>query len=338
MENKYSEPLKVIEVRQKNAVFYLAKIKPSVLKLISNKSLSRYQNSNGIQREPNPEKIVDIKNYILGDPLATFPNTIIISLRDDLSAESPLYKFNEEGDLLLSLDPEVANVIDGQHRLAALKDSEDDFELPVSIFLDLSIGEQAKLFAIINSTQTKVPLDLVYEDFFQSAERSPEKISFYIVKNLNEDEKSPWFSKIKTLSERKGRNLAQGSMAKYIHKNLLNPGKPLSHMYTLEREKDIYEILKNYFTAIKDTFPEEWEDLSGKYILTKTTGFVGFMLFFGDILKNSKNEKLTKEFFAKKISLSKEKIGGLTSADYPSGAVGQGRIRNLLNESQTLNN
>lgn len=326
---KYTEPIKVIEVRQKNIVFYLAKMKPSILKLVANKSLSRYQNSEGLQRDPNPEKINDIKKYLLNDSNATFPNTIIISLRDDLDAEYPLYKFDDNGDLILSLNPEVANIIDGQHRLSAFND-QDDFELPVSVFLDLSLGEQAKIFATINSTQTKVSLDLVYEDFFQSSVRSMEKVSFYIVKNLNENPDSPWYNKIKTLSERKGRDLAQGSMAKFIHKNLLDSGKVFHKLFLEERDKDIYEIIKNYFLAIKNNFPQEWNNTGGQYILTRTTGFIAFMNFFIEILKISKNNELNIDFFVNKILSDKKVLGDLTSQNYASGVVGQAKLFKLL--------
>ena len=327
----YSNPIKVIEVKQKIGTFYLAKIKPSILKIIANKSLSRYKNSEGIQRDPNPEKIVEIKDYIRNDPLSTFPNTIIVSLRDDLDADNPSYKFDNNGDLLLLLDSGVANVIDGQHRLAAFDNEDEDFDLPVSIFLDLSIGEQAKIFAIINSTQTKVSLDLVYEDFFQSSSRSLEKVSFYIVKNLNEDVSSPWFGKIKTLSDRKDRDLAQGSMAKFIHKKLLSPNSVFSGLYNTERDKDMYVMLKNYFSAIKEIFPVEWKNDGNRYILTKTTGFVGFMMFFIDIISVSKKDELTSDFFKSKILPSKELLGNLTNDNYPSGAIGQRKLRNNLN-------
>ncbi|KKP88320.1 hypothetical protein A2456_03335 [Candidatus Nomurabacteria bacterium RIFOXYC2_FULL_36_19] len=330
---KYSEPIKVIEVRQKKVVFYLAKMKPSVLKLVANKSLSRYQNEDGLQREQNQEKIKDIEKYLSTDLMATFPNTIIVSLRDDLNTEKPLYKFDNNGDLLLSLDTEVANVIDGQHRLAAFNDKEDDFELPVSIFLDLSLGEQAKIFSIINSTQTKVSLDLVYENFFQSSIRSQEKVSFFIVKNLNDDTNSPWFKKIKTLSERKGRDMAQGSMAKFIHKNLLDEGKVFYNLYVSERDKDIYSIINNYFLAIKSIFPNEWKNENNDYILTKTTGFVGFMMFFIDILTTSGNQEFTQSFFESKILPAKIAIGKLDSKNYNSGAVGQGKLRRILKEN-----
>jgi len=323
---QYSTPLKVIEVQQKIGKFYLAKMKPSLLQLIANKSLSRYQNVKGIQRDPNPEKINDIQNYISTDPFAAFPNTIIISLRDDLDQENPLYKFDDNDDLLIALDPEVANIIDGQHRLAAFVGSDDSFELPVSIFLDLSLGEQAKLFAIINSTQTKVPLDLVYEDFFQSKIRTEEKASFYIVKKLNEDPDSAWYEKIKTLTERKGRDLAQGSMAKYIHKNLLSDGKILRPLYLAERDNDVYSILNNFFSAIKNTFPEEWENnIDRKSILKKTTGFNAFMKYFIWLLKNmdKKEDELTTEFFSNKLNKAKVNLKSLTNDEYASGAVGQ---------------
>lgn len=83
----------------------------------------------------------------------------------------------------------------------------------MSIFLDISLGEQAKIFAKINSTQKKVDLSLVYDLFGMTEDRNPEKVAYYIVQHLNTEENSSWKGKIKTLADKNG-DLAQGSYGK----------------------------------------------------------------------------------------------------------------------------
>ena len=70
----------------------------------------------------------------------------------------------------------AASIIDGQHRLAGFTDlNSRDFELIVSIFIDLPVEDQAMLFATINLKQTKVSPSLVYDLFEETKLRSPQK-------------------------------------------------------------------------------------------------------------------------------------------------------------------
>jgi len=330
----YSEKLKTIKIKQSIGVFYLTKMTPKLLNKIANENLSVYKDEiNGIQRERDKNKVTEIKRYLQEDDNASFPNTIIIAIRDDLNTEQPLFVIDENEYISLALLPDIANIIDGQHRLSGFNEDEEEFELPVAIFINLPLGEQAKLFAKINSTQTKVNLDIVYENFFKSNQRSREKTSFFIVKTLNEKVSSPWYRKIKTLSDRAG-DLAQGSMAKYIDKNLLSAKKPLEGLYNSEKDQEIFDLLFNYFSAIKDVFPDSWENENNEFILTKTTGFVGFMSCFVDILRSTSDYSiLTKEYFIQIIQPAKANFLDFTNVNYPSGAIGQNKIRDILRQS-----
>ncbi len=200
--------------------------------------------------------------------------------------------------------------------------------------LDISLGEQAKIFAKINSTQKKVELSLVYDLFGMTEGRMPEKVAFYVVKHLNTENTSAWKNKIKTLSDRSG-DLAQGSMAKFIHKELLEKDEVFKKLYKEERDTDIKNILLNYFNAISETFPEVWKNQEGKYILTKTTGFNGFMLFFVSLVRLANNKKtpLSIAYFKSYFDKVKDKFTDFTSQNYPSGAVGQNKIRDILRTS-----
>ncbi len=333
---QYSKKLKTIRINQKIGTFFLTKMTPFLLNKIANKNLSVYKDEvNGLQREKDKNKISEIKKYLKEDKYASFPNTIIIAIRDDLSVEEPLFIFDEDDNLSIAYEQDIANIIDGQHRLAGFDENDESFELPVTVFINLPLGEQAKLFAKINSTQTKVNLDIVYENFFKSNERSREKTSYFVVKTLNEKYSSPWFGRIKTLSDRSG-DLAQGSMAKFIDKRLLSDNGPLNDLYINERDQEIFNILFNYFSAVKETFPIAWENKSDNYILTKTTGFNGFMLYLIELLKREEKAygDMTISFFKSKFEAVKNEFKEFTNENYPSGAIGQRDIKTVLNKAK----
>ena len=328
----------VIRVQQKIGSFFLGKLTPKVLHVIANRNLARQKNAeSGIQRELQEQKLSEIRGYLKTKD-ATFPNSIIIAIQNNpLELERPYYIFDEERNTLKILySADVANVLDGQHRLNGFDQNDDTFELPVSIFLDISLGEQAKIFAKINSTQKKVDLSLVYELFGITEGRSYEKVAFFIVQHLNSDEGSAWKGKIKTLADKTG-DIAQGAMAKFYHKELFEKNTVFRKLYDEERDTDIKNILMNYFNAIAETFPEQWRNSERKYILTKTTGFNGFMLFLISIVRIASTQKnpLSKEYFMEYLHKVKKDFQEFTSENYPSGAIGQNKIRDILRKSLT---
>lgn len=333
MKNYFN--LDYIEISQNIGTFFLTKMTPFQLHQISNKNLSRYKDAEkGIQRDISIQKSKEIKKYIESHD-ATFPNTIIIGIQNNPELEKPFYFFEKNKIHILAEDC-VANILDGQHRLSGFEKDNNKFELPVSIFLDISLAEQSKIFAKINSTQSKVSLDLVYELFSLSETRNKEKTAFAIVNELNVDKDSPWFGKIKTLSDRTG-DMAQGSFAKYIHKELIDKGKILENLFNDNRDDDLKSLLMNFFIAIKNTFPEEWENKDNNFILTKTTGFIGSMSFFKDLIKVARNNKeaFSVDFCQNYLDRIKTMFGKLDSNSYESGVRGQAKIRDIFRSGLT---
>lgn len=327
----------VIKIQQSIGGFFLGKLTPDILHLISNKKLSRIQNPDmGIQRDLKNSKIKEIKEYLKTKD-STFPNTIIIAIQNDPMEMDPSYILEEEENIIqIKLQDGIANILDGQHRLNGFDSNEKTFEIPVAIFLDLSLGEQAKIFAKINSTQSKVDLSLVYDLFGITKERTPEKVAFHLVEHLNQDDSSAWKGKVKTLTDKRG-DLAQGSMAKLFHKELLEKNALFKKLYDEKRDTDIKNILVNYFNAIAKTFPDEWKNEKKEYILTKTTGFNGFVLFLLQLIKIANHSKipLSAEYFAGYMEKAKDDLLPFTSENYPSGATGQNKIKTILLKSVT---
>ncbi len=118
----------------------------------------------------------------------------------------------------------IGEIIDGQHRIEGIKKSSkiDDFELPITLMFNLTEEEKAYIFSIINSKQTKVPKSLIYDLFFLSEERSPQKTCHEIARLFNSDENSSFFKRLKMLGrkEHQEASLSQGSFIKYLLPNI----------------------------------------------------------------------------------------------------------------------
>lgn len=352
----------VIEVNQPIGTFFIGKMPASVMKKItkvSERKLNEHDMTvQGIQRKLRPDRQKEISDYIKS-PDATFPNAIILSFKAEVS-------YNQKTkELVIPVKGDIADIIDGQHRLSGFSESEEDFDLIFSGFIDLDIGNQAMLFATINGKQIRVNPSHVYDLYELNPNRSPIKTCHTIVKTFNETEGSPWFKKIKMLGGaiwEKERDLSQSAFVKallnYISKNpiqdetTLRNNKPLEkynekeelkyifrEYFIKDKDEVIYKILNNYFIALKERFENEWKNEKKQFILTKTTGFNGFMkllrvLYLDGVLKSD----LSKNYFDVMI----KPLEGieLISSNYQPGAEGEkqlykdslDKVRSLLHD------
>lgn len=188
-----------------------------------------------IQRKPNPSRVNSIKQYLLSDEEACFPNNTLISIPSILLFKEPelVLEKNELYELIidkskvdiLSLDkPLYLQIFDGQHRFRGLQvaieelrerdnDPEklkqlENFEFVVSFFIDAEIEFQAMLFSIINRTPVKVSQDLVYDLFGLTTKDSPQKTALAIVLQLNglkitdKGEVGPFYKRVRLLANK----------------------------------------------------------------------------------------------------------------------------------------
>ena len=270
----------------------------------------------GIQRRLDPKRVKDISEYVRTSD-ACFPTAVILAV----PAACASYDENS-GQLTLSNvpDPEeghetvlfkdIARVLDGQHRIEGLRGfSERPFEVNVCIFVELDIAEQAYIFATVNLAQTKVNKSLVYDLFDLAKLRSPQKICHNIAVALDGTDKSPLYQRIKRLGVategRYGETITQAnfveSLMKYMSKKPLldreickKGGKPpkigadeskiliFRNMMIEERDLEIADIVWNYFDAVRQRWPEYWNNLAEGQMLSKANGFRGLMKFLRD--------------------------------------------------------
>lgn len=219
-------PIVCQEVKQNSVDFFIGKVKASeLIKMVSVTSRAitsfseegkpMYNNNDYIQCEPNPTRVNNIKNYLLTDEDACFPNNILISIPSILLLEEPrISKVDFLGTDLFTLKidksqidlysketPLYLQIFDGQHRFRGIQvaieelrksngnpeklEQLENFEFTISFFIEAEIEFQAMLFSLINRTPVKVSQDLVYDLFGLTKLDSPQKTALAIVLQLN---------------------------------------------------------------------------------------------------------------------------------------------------------
>jgi len=372
----YIKDIPFIEVNQPIGKFYVASIKCRDLLEIARYDIRRIErdeandidNYFGIQRKPAPGRLKEISEYVRFID-ATFPNNIVIAVKsvENIDAEEPVRNIKvESGKISIRRAENIAQIIDGQHRLLGLQKAIDDdpffsqelkdnFELPVTIYVDMDIENQSMVFATINKAQTKVNKSLVFDLYDLANTRSPYRSAHNIVRVLNENSKSPLKNKVKMLGvadDTENETIAQAtlveSIVKYISKSPLKDRDDLKRglkislgndkklwfrkWFIEENDLSIARTLLNYFLSIKEKWPNAWDTNS---ILVKSTGMIALLNFFGDISKTKGfefHQEIEKYFFVgifDNVSINDDEFN---NENYPSGGIGQNKLRNRLNE------
>lgn len=342
-----------MEVNQPIGVFFLSVMPAKVILNVT--EIRRKKDGKGIQREASQKRIKEISQYC-SDVDATFPTPIIIAIDDipSISVNESTLEFNE--------NEIIGEVIDGQHRLLGIKRSAniEQFMLPVVLMFSLTEEEKAYIFSIINSTQTKVPMSLIYELFDVAEKRSPQKTCHEVARLLNSKENSPFYKRLKMLGKKEGdlSSLSQGSFVKYLmpliskkpdedarilkRGGTLQPDSkcPLRNYFINDEDEKIFIIMFNLFSAIKNVFPEEWED-HRRYILSKTTGYGAVMKSFPDLYEiGIRKRKLSIDFFIDCFTNFKDELYDmdyeLTSEYFASNEQEQRRLKEVIIQSQKI--
>ena len=319
----------VMRVNQPIGEFYVGKMSArdlvdiswfDVRRLVGKSDLDLYL---GIQRNVNPERVRDIAKYVgLSD--ATFPTAVIlavegrctelVSITEDKQSETFYHMKlrNRPGGLYdqdTVLFRGIARVLDGQHRIAGLKESGRDlsaFEVNVCILVDADIADQASIFATVNLAQTKVNRSLVYDLLSYSKTRSPERTCHTVTVTLDRADKSPFFGRIKRLGVstqgRFGEVLTQATVVRatlpYISNDVLKDrdiGRRIGRWqadenfdreklifrswFVEEQDEQIANQIMHYFEAVRRRWPGAWQSTDKGNMLPRTNGFRAFMSF-----------------------------------------------------------
>jgi len=358
--------IKCLEVKQPIGEFYIGVMKHEDLVKISYADIRRLEVGDekrevevysGIQRELSKNRVKELGKYVnLVD--ATFPSSVILHINEkDVEYDS------KTNTMYLPFRDNVAKVLDGQHRIAGLEDFEgkpDDFDVNVTIFIEMELEDQAIVFATINKTQTKVNKSLVADLFAFAKFRSPQKTCHNIVRALNQKEGSPFKDKIKilgTADDKEKETITQATFSEklidYLSKdpmddrNTYKKGKipdkfsgtelekrPLRNLFINERDADIAKIIWEFFDAVQERWPDAWWKVESEMILNKSTGFLALMRFFRDAYVSSDRigEIVEKTFYKTILAKSSLKDSDFNRDNFLPGSGGQSKLYNKLIE------
>ena len=300
-----------IQVTQPIGTFYVGAIEAGDLLGISFADVRRIEDQDidkylGIQRELSQPRIKELREYVRTID-ATFPTSIIIAI----SSENAVFD-QEKMIMQIKRNAGVARIIDGQHRIAGLGDYQRrNFQLNVTVFVDMDLEDQAMVFATINLKQTKVSKSLAYDLYEFTKSRSQQKTCHNVAKLLNKKEDSPFRNKIKILGVATNleETLTQATFVDkligYISKNPMQDRDVLKrgdrpamagiqesrrlifrNMFLDERDAEIADVLWQYFKAIETRWPVAWPTLYRGNILNRTTGFSALMRFLREAYLN----------------------------------------------------
>lgn len=363
--------IKCLEVRQPIGTYYIGVIKHEDLVKISYADIRRLEVGDekrevevysGIQRELSKNRVKEISKYVnLID--ATFPSSVILHInKEDVEYD------NTDGTMYLPFRDNVAKVLDGQHRIAGLENYEggpNDFDVNVTIFIDMELEDQAIVFATINKTQTKVNKSLVADLFAFAKFRSPQKTCHNIVRALNQKEGSPFKGKIKilgTADDKEKETITQATFSEklleYISKdpmddrNIYKKGKvpdrfrgsdlerrPLRNLFIDEEDALIAKIIWNYFDAIQEKWPKAWWKVEREMILNKSTGFLAFMRFFRDayVKQGDIGCVVPKEYYLSLFQKTSLQESDFNRENFIPGSGGQSKLYSQLLEETGIN-
>lgn len=382
--NVYESPLEfevnAISVQQPIGEFLIASVPSKLLcdiayfdmrRMLKERDIETYL---GIQRPLNPTRVEEIKSYV-GTIDACFPTAVILSISSRCATFNP-----DKNKLTLrnipnpedGLEPvylrNIAQILDGQHRIAGLVDyPNDNFEVNVSIFIDADIEDQAYIFSTVNLAQTKVNRSLAYDLTELANARSPQKTCHNIAVALDKLESSPFHKRIRRLGTstpgRKDEKLNQAtfvealldliSSSPMIDRDVLKRGNKLALPTQAELEKlplrllfvngddmKIADVIFRYFSAVQDKWPTAWNANIPGLILNKANAFRALMRVLRVICKTyqTSNQILSKNDFdtlLKKVTLIDEEF---TLDNFKPGKSGENDIFNKLINDMGLTN
>lgn len=274
--------VKALKINQGQFEFYVFSMKASQLwPLISINRRSETEDT-GYQRVLSNARVEAVANHIRsGQPV---PNSVLIAL------DHGTYDVTK-GQLSIPAGKDVGWVIDGQHRIAGAHEAADkndpaktDIELCVIAFVAVGLEFQIEQFVTINREAKGVPTSLVYDLLAHlPGRRKPGEIATEraaeIANVLRSETSSPFFSRIVvTTSPAKG----QLSITNFVRKisPLVHPERGILRTYTLPEQLG---ILSNYFSALKDIYPEQWSKADN--IFFRTIGFGAMLNIFEEIFQ-----------------------------------------------------
>ncbi|MGE0322127.1 MAG: DGQHR domain-containing protein DpdB [Polyangiaceae bacterium] len=250
-------------------------------------------NLEGYQRAEVVAHIAEIRNYLESDgPL--IPNSVVLAFDGRvkfIAAKGPrASQYCRMGELVIPLNPNWEEsekpgfVVDGQQRLAAVRDAEiDRFPMSMTAFITDDDQEQTEQFILVNSTKP-LPRSLIYELLPNTRALLPTQLHrrrfpALLLEGLNLDETSPLHKMIQNPTTPEG-VIKDNSILRMLE-NSLNEGVLYRFNHGTPEESDLeamFRVLFAFWRAVEAVFPDAWGKQPRKSRLMHGAGVVSMGL------------------------------------------------------------
>jgi len=282
-----------------------------------------------------------------------------------LAVEAPNARYDPGAKTLAIRNaPDVAKVLDGQHRIAGLEDASiGPFQVIVSIFVDIDIEDQAMVFATITLEQTKVNKSLAYDLYEHTKRPSPHKTAHNIARLLNSEAESPFRGKIKILGvagdpeETISQAAFVDSLLPYVSGSAATAARDrddikrgglrslrratpaelqtliFRNMFIDQADEDIALTVWNYFAAVQRKWGRYWTEPLRGNVLNRTTGFRALMQFLRYAylgLAPAADRVPTGDEFDSIFERVRLRGEEMTPQNFEPGSSGQTKLRRML--------
>lgn len=226
----------------------------------------------GYQRPEVLSHVAEIRNYLESEsPLV--PNAVVIAfdsrVRFEVAAGGTQGEYSRAGEIVIPIDDDLPAeerpgfIVDGQQRLAAIRDAQvDTFPICVTAFVTDDVREQTEQFILVNSTKP-LPKGLIYELLPNTEAALPtllarRKLPAHLVARLNYDPNSPLHTMIQTPTN-PGGFIKDNSILRALE-NSLSDGL-LYRLRSGHGDDDVEPMLGalyNFWGATREVFAEAW--------------------------------------------------------------------------------
>ncbi len=232
----------------------------------------------GFQRKEIKNHVKNIVAY-LNQANVLFPNAIILALSPEIEFKQSRGKdpdgitdVAQIGTLHIPLYEEgrrSAWIVDGQQRSLALAQTENsDLPVPVVGFVAEDLHIQREQFILVNKAKP-LPSRLINELLPEVETRLPRdlavrKIPSVLCNQLNQDPDSPFYQLIKQVSQDDNPHavIQDNPLVTMIKKSISHPLGALSQYKSLGSNpsdvEGMYRTLLQFWTAVKEVFPDAW--------------------------------------------------------------------------------
>jgi len=271
----------------------------------------------GYQRPEVLSHIDEIRAYIESE-CPMIPNAVVLAfdsrVRFEPASKEATSAFSRVGELIIPIDDEAppekrpAFVVDGQQRLAAIRDAEiESFPICASAFITDDVSMQTEQFILVNSTKP-LPKGLIYELLPTTNAALPShlnkrRLPARILTILNTDKNSPLWEKIQTATN-PGGIIKDNSILKMLETSL-NDGLLYRLRPSSGDDLDLEPILGalySFWRAVAMVFKDAWGEPPKRSRLMHGAGIVSMGLLMDAIGERYRSKgEITEALFRKDL-------------------------------------